>query len=110
MPEIKTEKKIKFFNVNFFNFKIINKIIFFVIVIFSVYYLASINDLTVNGFKQEKLREKNRQLVKENENMELATMLLGSYGNINSRIKNLKMVVAGNIDYIETGATIVARR
>lgn len=106
MEEIKTEKKIK----NFLNLKIINKIIFFVIIVFGVYYLASVNDLTVKGFKSEELREKNKQLARENESLELATMSLGSYSNINFRIKKLKMVVANNIDYIEANATIVAKK
>ncbi|MFH1233710.1 MAG: hypothetical protein V1649_03635 [Patescibacteria group bacterium] len=106
MSEIKTEIKIK----NFLNLRIINKIIFFVIIIFGVCYLAGVNDLTVKGFKSEELREKNRQLVRENESLELTTMSLGSYSNINSRIKKLKMVVANNVDYIVVGATVVAKK
>jgi len=96
--------------IKFLNLKIINKIIFLIIIIFGVFYLAGVNDLTVKGFKQGELREKNKQLSKENENMELTIMSLGSFSNINSRIKDLKMVATNNIDYIEVNATIVARK
>ena len=94
----------------FLNLKIINLAILFIIIVSGVYYLIGTNDLTIKGFSQEKLREKNRQLAKENENLELSVASLSSYNNINIRIKNLKMVVANNVDYLEVGANVVARR
>jgi len=94
----------------FLNLKIINLAILFIIIVSGVYYLIGTNDLTVKGFSQEKLREKNRQLAKENENLELSITLLSSYNNINSRIKNLKMVAVNNVDYLEVGVNVVARR
>ncbi|MBU0646849.1 cell division protein FtsL [Patescibacteria group bacterium] len=92
------------------NLKIINLAILFIIIVSGVYYLIGTNDLTVKGFSQEKLREKNRQLAKENENLELSITSLSSYNNINSRIKNLKMVAVNNVDYLEVGVNVVARR
>ncbi|MBU2214629.1 cell division protein FtsL, partial [Patescibacteria group bacterium] len=94
----------------FLNLKIINLAILFIIIVSGVYYLIGTNDLTVKGFSQEKLREKNRQLAKENENLELSITSLSSYNNINSRIKNLKMVAVNNVDYLEVGVNVVARR
>ncbi|MFH1232335.1 MAG: hypothetical protein V1651_00520 [Patescibacteria group bacterium] len=94
----------------FLNLKIINLAILFIIIVSGVYYLIGTNDLTVKGFSQEKLREKNRQLAKENENLELSVTSLSSYNNINFRIKNLKMVAANNVDYLEVGVNVVARR
>ncbi|MBU1991664.1 hypothetical protein KKC67_01460, partial [Patescibacteria group bacterium] len=87
-----------------------NLAILFIIIVSGVYYLIGTNDLTVKGFSQEKLREKNRQLAKENENLELSITSLSSYNNINSRIKNLKMVAVNNVDYLEVGVNVVARR
>lgn len=94
----------------FLNFKIINQVIFSVIVVFGVFYLIGINDLTVKGFNYRELLEKNNQLVKENEDFELSIASLSSYNDINSRIKDLKMVVANNIDYIDAGAIVVAKK
>ncbi|MBU0636633.1 MAG: hypothetical protein ABH818_00550 [Patescibacteria group bacterium] len=107
--KIKTETE-NFKNNKIFNWKIVNQIIFILIIFLGGYYLSNINDLMVKNFNREKLKEKNKQLVKENENLEVAVLSLGSYGNINARIKNLKMVVAKNIDYITVEVAVVAKK
>jgi len=108
MTQVKTETKV--FKNNFLNFKIINQVIFIIIIILGVYYLSGTNDLAVKGFKLSELKDQQSQLAKENQDLELKVMSLDSYNNITSRIKDLKMVAANEVVYLTAGAAMVAKK
>ena len=98
------------FKNNFLNFKIINQVIFIIIIILGVYYLSGTNDLAVKGFKLSELKDQQSQLAKENQDLELKVMSLDSYNNITSRVRGLRMVAANEIDYLAVGAATVAKK
>ncbi|MFA4834025.1 MAG: hypothetical protein WC619_04255 [Patescibacteria group bacterium] len=93
-----------------FNFKNLNKFLFVVIVAAGVYYLTGINDLTVKGFKLQEEKNKINLLAEENAVLGLKVTGLESYNNLSERAKELKMVVAGEIDYITVQSGIVAKK
>ena len=91
-----------------FSLKTFNRMLFLLIIICGVYYMASINDLSVKGFKLLEFKEKISQLNSENNKLELEVMSLGSYGNLNQRVERLNMVAVGEIDYIVGSEAVVA--
>jgi len=50
------------------------------------------------------------ELNDENSDLEATTMSLQSYNNLNSRVKDLSMIPAGNIDYLSSKNDIVAKK
>jgi len=90
--------------------KILNKFLVLAIIATSVYYVTVVNDLTVKGFKLQKLREQKQALKKENEQLSFRATSLRSYNNLAQRTKNLNMVVAGEIDYVSTMDGIMAKK
>lgn len=95
---------------NLFNFRDLNKFLFIIIVAASVYYITGINDLTVKGFELQEEKGKINLLKGENAALELKVTGLESYNNLSERVKELKMVAAGEIDYITVQSGIVAKK
>lgn len=112
MTEIKKQldeiKKIK--REKIFNFNNLNKFIYSIIIIIGVYYMTNINDLIVKGFKLQELRKQINVLAETNKNLEYQKMTRETYTNVSQRARNLKMVVAANVDYIELNNGVVAKR
>ncbi|MDD5291545.1 MAG: hypothetical protein PHZ04_05630 [Patescibacteria group bacterium] len=104
------ENKIEPKRSGLFNFKNLNRFLFVVIVVAGVYYLTGINDLTVKGFKLQEEKGKVNLLKEENIALELKKNGLESYNNLSERAKELKMVAAGEIDYITVQSGIVAKK
>ncbi|MFH1523196.1 MAG: hypothetical protein ABIE43_05275 [Patescibacteria group bacterium] len=104
---IKIKKK---FSLYFLNIKNINRVLILLIVACGIFYLTGINDLTVKGFKMQELKKKIRQISSENKDIEHKTMSLESLKYLDERAKNLRMVAVGDINYIEVGGELVAKK
>lgn len=104
------ENKIAKIKKNYFNLKIVNKLLFALFIVVGLYYLALANDLSVKGFALSDLKQERNRLSEANNKLELEVMALSSYGSISQRIGNLKMVAVGNIDYISGGSDLVAKK
>ena len=87
-----------------------NKLLIILIVGSALAYIGVINDLSIQGFKVEALKQKRAELKKENEAIGLKVTELESYRNIANRAQELKMVKVGNIDYITVTDSMVAKR
>ena len=92
------------------NLKNFNKIIFFTIIILSVYYIAGVNDLAVKGFALSELKQQKDGLAEANNKLELEAMTLSSYGKISEKIAGLKMVAVGEISYLSANEGAVAKK
>lgn len=92
------------------NLKIFNKLLFALFIVMGIYYIALANDLSVKGFALSDLKQQRNKLAEANNKLELEAMALSSYANINQRISGLKMVAVGNIDYINGGSDLVAKK
>ncbi|MDD5031620.1 MAG: hypothetical protein PHR36_01080 [Patescibacteria group bacterium] len=93
-----------------FNLKNLNKFLFVIIIAGGVYYLAGINDLTVKGFKLQEGKNKINLLKEENAVLELKATGFQSFNSLSERAEELKMVAAGEIDYITIPSGIVAKK
>jgi len=81
-------------------FLLVNRLLLFLIVVFSVAYILSINDLSIKGFVLNDLKSKAKELAKENADIELKVVNLGSNETINNRAQQMAMVKVDTIDYI----------
>lgn len=104
MTEKNQNKNIKF-NLNFFN-----KILFFLIIILGVYYVAGMNDLTVKGFKLQELKISAEEAATEGADLEQKIISLKSNGNLSRRVGGLGMVAVGNVEYISVVSGAVAKK
>ncbi|OIO06594.1 hypothetical protein CO115_03335 [Candidatus Falkowbacteria bacterium CG_4_9_14_3_um_filter_36_9] len=93
-----------------FNIKIFNNILLILIILLGVYYIIGINDLSIKGFQLLETKKIMNELNDENSDLEATTMSLQSYNNLNSRVKDLSMIPAGNIDYLSSKNDIVAKK
>lgn len=84
------------------NLRLFNKILFIVILIGSVYYITGTNDLAVKGFKLQELKKQAMDLNNSNNELELKTMSLSSYNNLDERVRELSMVPTSDISYISS--------
>jgi len=89
------------------SFKIINPILFSIIIICGAYYLVSTNNLSIKGLELQKLKTKINQLSSENDDLELRIMALKSYNNLSQRVEELNMVAVGEIEYIASAVEVV---
>lgn len=90
--------------------KILNKILFLLIILAGVYHFFGINDLTVKGFKLQEAKKKINFLAEENRNIKFKITTLQSYSSLSERAKKLKMVAVGDINYITTESGFVAKK
>ena len=91
-----------------FSLKRFNQILFILIVIFGVYYLTCINDLSVKSFKMQGLKEEAARLNNENNNFEVIAMSLNSYNSLSRRVEQLHMVAVDKINYVDASVSAVA--
>jgi len=89
---------------------VFNKFLFFMIIAGGVYFILSINDLSVKGFVLQELRLKSQELTKENKLAENRITELESYENIQTRALNMNLVKADKIDYITITNEAMARK
>lgn len=100
-------------NFNFFK-KISHFKIFFVlsfVFIFSVgFYVWLVSESAVKNYKIRDLQAKFEELQKQNRQLEVASAGGQSAGNLNSKIENLGMVGADNVEYILVGDKVMVKR
>ncbi|MBU0722330.1 hypothetical protein KKA93_02655 [Patescibacteria group bacterium] len=90
--------------------KILNKVLLFAIIILGVYFIAGTNDLTIKGFALNDLKAQKNRLIQANNKLELNALSSSSYSNIKKRVSNLRMVAAGEVNYLIAGAEAVAKK
>jgi len=96
---------------SFLNLKNFNRFLFGLIIIGGLYYVVSINDLSVKGFSLQELRQNVRLLNAANKEIDLEIMSLGSYNELSQRAtEDLKMVAVGEIDYLTAVNGVVVKR
>lgn len=100
--------KAKLFNHKFLH--VANKLIFGLIIILSISYILSINDLSIKGFVINDLKSRMNELTKENESYDLRIAQLEANDNINVRAEQLAMVKVDKINYINIIDEKVAKR
>lgn len=107
-----TEKETKKINWNEkLNIKFLNKILFSMIIIFCLVYVATNNDLIVKGFKLQDLKTEVAKLQETNKNYELEAMNLEAYNSISKRVERFNMVAVGDeVDYLTITNMAVARK
>jgi len=93
-----------------FNLKHFNQLLFGLIIVSGVCYVAGTNDLSIKGYELQAMEEKKQQLQKENKLNELNITQLSSYNNINERVKDLDMVAVGEVKYISAASAMVAKK
>jgi hypothetical protein len=106
--EIKTKKLLSLKKI--FNLKNFNKIIFFAIIVILVYYVAGVNDLSIKGFALTELKQQKNKLIEANNKLELNALDLSSYSNIKEKVRDLKMVAAGEMSYLSFVTEVVAKK
>lgn len=93
-----------------FNLKNFNKLIFSVIIISLVYYVAGVNDLAIKGFALSDLKQQKNKLIEANNKLELNALTSSSYPNIKEKVSSLRMVAAGEVSYLTAGVGVVAKK
>lgn len=91
-------------------FKIVNPLLVCFIFITGVYYLASINDLSVKSFNLRDLRSESQELVRANREIESEMMRLESYGGLSARLESLEMVAVEEVEYLVVKNNVVAKK
>ncbi len=94
----------------FFNLKMINTLLFSLLLIASVSYIVLANNITVKGFELRDLRAQLSYLNEENRSLETNLMTMKAYGNIYNQVKDLDMVAIENVNYIKLLDLSVAKR
>jgi len=92
------------------NLKNFNKLIFFVIIISLIYYVAGVNDLAIKGFALSDLKQQKNKLIEANNKLELKALTSSSYPNIKEKVSSLKMVAAGEVSYLTAGVDMMAKK
>ena len=90
--------------------KNLNRLLVALIILGGLYYVTGINDLVVKGFTLQGLKTKVALLKEENQNLNVATAGLQSYGNLAARVADLKMVPVDNVDYIKVDSGVAMAR
>ena len=88
--------------------KILSSLVFLVI-IFGVVYLYQVNDLASKGYEVRDIENRIENLRKENEKNKIVETELRSMYNIERNTKNLNLVNAGEISYLELGGPVAMK-
>lgn len=100
MTKTKKYKNTKKTKRQFQKWTLVNRAVLLLIIVFSVYYVACTNDLTVKGFVIQDLKLRMNDLEETNKKLELSVYNLKNTENIDSRAQEMKMVKVEKIDYI----------
>ena len=83
---------------------------FFTLLLVSIFYVISVNDLSTKGYVLYELKERIYSLQDDNDLLEFKTMTLQSYGNISERARELLMVKVEKVDYLTSSEEAVAKK
>lgn len=92
------------------NLRFFNAILFLVVFGLGFAYLISVSDLTVKGFVLQELRAEVAALAEERLSYKEKIDALQSYYVLSERAKSLDMVAISDIEYIQAGSHIVAKK
>jgi hypothetical protein len=92
------------------NLPLVNKILIVLIIVLSISYIASINNLSIKGFVLNDNKAKINDLKKEKSDTELKIAQFESNDSLNNRAQQLAMVKVDKIDYLTVVGGKVARR
>jgi hypothetical protein len=104
---MKTKTKIK---TSVFSMSWLNKAIYTSMVLLGAIYIFSVNSMSSQGYILQDLKGKLNDLNIKNDENELRVMSLESLPNISTRAKQLKMVKANKIEYINDTTVFVAKK
>ena len=78
-----------------FNINTLNKVLLAIVIVCSVAYVASINDLIVKGFKLQELKNQSYTLQEENRQARIKSTSLESYKVLSQKAGEMDMVAVG---------------
>jgi hypothetical protein len=94
-----------------FSLSTLNKTLFCAIVVGGVFYLTSINDLTVKGFCLQELKQEAFKKQAEKKDLENELMYYQSLGYLSEKAKKMSLVAVGTeIAYIESVNSSMAKK
>lgn len=96
-----------------FSLNIVNNILFILILVVSVFYVTTINDLAVKGFAIQELEKEVKSLQEDEKDLELRVAYLRSYNYLDEKISDSGFIVANNVEYITLAGSekeVVARK
>ena len=93
-----------------FYWRILNRVIIFLIIAGGISFVLTINDLSIKGFVVRDLKEKTARLENENEDVELKIMELESFEGLSQKVMDMKMVKVDKIDYITVIDEVVVKK
>ncbi|HNX11079.1 MAG TPA: hypothetical protein PKI61_02970 [bacterium] len=88
----------------------INFLLLIAVVVGGAYYLVGMNNLVVKGFKLEELRHQVGVLNGANQDFKNKKLAMESYGSLDQKIKDLKLVAIDQIEYISVGSEVLAKK
>lgn len=75
-----------------------------------VAYLAILNNIAVNGYQMKKIQDGLSQLETENKRMTLDLSDKQSIEGVMARVKDMKMVDAGSVTYLNMPSTVMVKK
>lgn len=86
--------------------------IFFSFLIFLLLagYLVTLNSITANGYKIDKMQDKISELKKESSELILSLSSMQSMETVSKNVTSLGMVEAGSIDYVMPDQPAMAKK
>ncbi len=93
-----------------YNLRFFNTFLFLAVFSLGFAYLIGVSDLTVKGFALHELRAQAASLAEEKLSYEEKVDALQSYYVLSERAKSLNMVAISDIEYIQAGSHIVAKK
>lgn len=87
-----------------------HRFLFIIIFIFGIAYAITLSAFSTRGYRLHELEERIAVLQRENQNLNLETVMLSSPKRVEEAIKTFGMVAARDIYYLEPGAGSLASR
>lgn len=76
----------------------------------SAFYIVNISAISARGYDLAALEGDIEELERENQRLQFEIAKHQSMASIESRLPDLQLVAADHVQYLDAGATIVARR
>ncbi len=73
-------------------------------------YLAVLNNINVNGYKMKKVEDNLSKLQSENKNLSLGLSDKQSIEGVMAKVKDMEMVDAGSVTYLEMPSTAMVKK
>jgi hypothetical protein len=75
-----------------------------------VAYLAILNNITVNGYRIKKVEDNLSKLKNENKNLSLGLSDKQSIEGVMAKVKDMDMVDAGSVTYLNMPSTVMVKK